>query len=85
MGSGSGSEEIVVDVSRNATEWTNEAPSESFVTASSRDTDSDGDEDLVRTYEANAGVERTATTVVKTTGGGGNCFADFNEHEDDYA
>ena len=52
VGSGSGSEEIAVDVSGDATDWTNEAPSESFVTASRRDTDSDGDEDLVLTYRS---------------------------------
>ena len=40
-------------MSGDATDWTNEAPSESFVTVSRRDTDSDGDEDLVLTYEAN--------------------------------
>ena len=72
VGSGSGSEEIVVDVSGDATDWTNEAPSASFVTTSRRDIDSDGDEDLVLTYEANEGIERTATIVVKTTGGGGS-------------
>ena len=44
VGSGSGSEEIVVDVSGDATDWMNEAPSESFVTTSRRDTDSDGDD-----------------------------------------
>ena len=72
VSSAMGSVNIAVDISGDATDWTNEAPSESFVTVSRRDIDSDGDEDLVLTYEANEGVERTATIVVKTTGGGGS-------------